>query len=320
MEAVDQYLKINPEEIRSKIIQFINYQLEEQKRDGVLVPFDGSIESVVLTLLCKDCIGVKPLKLLLIHEKLSEEIIEPKISTIKSFIGLKEDSIIKTDIEETKKAITRGIQKPLPTTMSMIKKSEFNYNLGYFLMKDLFQKEIDMKTYEPPQAPQTKPSRREKFLTEVIAHHKLDIRLKVLYAFLFAENENLMVIGEINKTEWLTGLFTKFGPSVAVDLLPFKDLYRSQVLQLASYLKVPQEIIDLEAELLSGTKTKYEYLFDIKGYDVDRVLVRLEKNQSPETITKETGISKEIVDKIHFFFKGSSFQRSAPLYPQFNSP
>ena len=52
-----------------------------------------------------------------------------------------------------------------------------------------------------------------------------------------------LVAGTSDKSERMIGYFTKFGDGAA-DLLPIADLYKTEVRALASFLKIPKEIVE----------------------------------------------------------------------------
>ena len=74
-----------------------------------------------------------------------------------------------------------------------------------------------------------------------IGNVKARIRMILLYAY---ANENmLLVAGTGNKSELMTGYFTKYGDG-GVDFLPIGDLCKSEVRELAELLGVSRKIID----------------------------------------------------------------------------
>ncbi|MFA5772221.1 MAG: NAD+ synthase [Thermoplasmata archaeon] len=103
---------------------------------------------------------------------------------------------------------------------------------------------------------------------EVLGNAKARARMLLLYTY--ANRENLLVAGTSNKSELLTGYFTKFGDGGA-DITPIGDLYKTQVRELAKHLKISKKII-------SKTPT-----------------AGLWKGQTDE---KELGITYELLDKI----------------------
>ena len=68
-------------------------------------------------------------------------------------------------------------------------------------------------------------------------------RLRMMYLYAYAQQNERMVIGTDNACEWYMGYFTKFGDGAA-DILPLVNLKKSQVFELGKYLKVPSNILD----------------------------------------------------------------------------
>ncbi|MGZ7168464.1 MAG: NAD+ synthase [Halobacteriota archaeon] len=75
-----------------------------------------------------------------------------------------------------------------------------------------------------------------------IAEANLKARIRMILTYLVANSEHRLVLGTGNKTELLTGYFTKYGDG-GVDILPIGDLYKTQVFQLARYSGLPESII-----------------------------------------------------------------------------
>ncbi|MDI6602152.1 MAG: NAD(+) synthase [Thermoanaerobacteraceae bacterium] len=68
-------------------------------------------------------------------------------------------------------------------------------------------------------------------------------RLRMITLYFFANSRNYIVAGTGNKSELIVGYFTKYGDG-GVDILPIGGLVKTQVRELATYLGVPQVIID----------------------------------------------------------------------------
>jgi len=67
-------------------------------------------------------------------------------------------------------------------------------------------------------------------------------RVRMILLFDRAKKENALVCGTENKSEHFLGYFTRFGDA-ASDFEPIQHLSKTQVYQLAKYLKIPQKII-----------------------------------------------------------------------------
>jgi len=96
---------------------------------------------------------------------------------------------------------------------------------------------------------------------------KARIRMVILYAI--ANSSNLMVAGTSNKSELLTGYFTKFGDG-ACDFEPIGHLWKTDVFTLASQLGVPQSIIDRapSADLYEGQTDEAELGMKYEELDI----------------------------------------------------
>jgi len=112
-------------------------------------------------------------------------------------------------------------------------------------------------------------------------------RMRMATLYYYANKHNGLVIGTTNKSEWLTGYFTKYGDG-GVDIEPIIGLYKTQVYQLARYLGVPQEIIDAKptAGLWEGQTDEeelgmtYEELDKILEYENNHPVVSKLVNNS----------------------------------------
>ncbi|MGI6553744.1 MAG: NAD(+) synthase [Clostridia bacterium] len=75
-----------------------------------------------------------------------------------------------------------------------------------------------------------------------MARLNLKPRLRMATLYYVAACHNCLVLGTGNKSEIMTGYFTKYGDG-GVDLEPIGHLLKSQVKELAYYLHVPEDII-----------------------------------------------------------------------------
>lgn len=120
-----------------------------------------------------------------------------------------------------------------------------------------------------------------------------------------------LVMGTSNKTEFLLGYSTIYGDS-GVALHPIADLYKYQVRQLATYLGLPQSIIDKPptADLWAGQTDEDELGFT---YDeADQVLMLLvDERFTVEEVAAE-GFDSEFVDRIWERVKANHYKRTMP--------
>lgn len=113
------------------------------------------------------------------------------------------------------------------------------------------------------------------------------LRMNVLYNF--ANSQNALVAGTGNKTELLLGYFTKYGDGGA-DVLPIGNLYKTQVIELAKFLKLPKSIVEKKptAGLWHGQTDEGE--IGMKYAEMDFILKALiDKKKEISLVKKEFG-------------------------------
>jgi len=76
-----------------------------------------------------------------------------------------------------------------------------------------------------------------------MAEANLKARLRMLTLYYFANSLNYVVVGSSNRSELFVGYFTKHGDG-GTDIMPLGKLVKGQVRELASFLGIPQVIID----------------------------------------------------------------------------
>jgi NH3-dependent NAD+ synthetase len=312
---LDDKLIIDAPLIKSKIIGFIRSTLEKREIDGLLVLYKHCLESITNIHLAIEAVGRKHVKVVVTKGRFVNK--QPRermgLEEINQYLDLPEENIVFINQEKILREISDvfsgryGLSEGIAISESI---PVLNYNLSYFLLRNMVRKEIEQKTFA---APLKKPkTQREKFIQRAIAHYKSQIRLRVLLAFLISETENRSFLGSANKTEWLLGLFTKFGTYHAADFLPLASLYQTQVIQLASHLDL-QDFLECK---IAPDSPNYDYFFKLSAQEVDRILIRLESGFSLKQIAEDTGISPVAIKTVDYHYQASEYARSVPLIPE----
>jgi NAD+ synthase len=109
-----------------------------------------------------------------------------------------------------------------------------------------------------------------------VANLKPRLRMTVMYYY--ANELGYLVIGSGNKSELLTGYFTKYGDGAA-DLLPLGGLLKTQIQDIARSLAIPEEIINKppSAGLWEGQTDEGE--LGITYEELDRAILVLQGKQ-----------------------------------------
>ncbi len=136
-------------------------------------------------------------------------------------------------------------------------------------------------------------------------------RIRMILLYDFSKKYQALVLGTENKTEHLLGYFTRFGDE-ASDIEPIIGLYKTQVMQLASYLEIPEKIIQKTptAGMWSGQTDEEEFGFTYE--EADQILTLFyDKKFDYESIIKY-GFKPEILDKVLKRVHNNSFKRHLP--------
>lgn len=140
-------------------------------------------------------------------------------------------------------------------------------------------------------------------------------RCRMIVLFHHAWLMGRVVMGTSNKSELLTGYFTKFGDGGS-DFCPIGDLYKTEVRQLAREIGVPEAIVEKvpSAGLWAGQTDEGE--MGMTYDDLDQVLFGLERSLGDEAIVAETGISLEKVRMVRAMHLRTVHKRKTPLVPK----
>jgi len=136
-------------------------------------------------------------------------------------------------------------------------------------------------------------------------------RVRMIHLFDQAKKRQALVVGTENKSEKLLGYFTRFGDE-ASDVEPIAHLYKTQVVELATYLLIPQSILlkPPSAGLWPEQSDEKEFGFTYK--DADKILSLLydEKKTVEEVVA--SGFDRMLVEKIQARVTQNSFKHQTP--------
>ena len=139
-----------------------------------------------------------------------------------------------------------------------------------------------------------------------IGNLKARSRMPILYYY--ANRDGRIVAGTGNRSELLTGYFTKYGDG-AVDILPIGNLYKTHVRDLSKEIGVSRRIIDKppSAELWEGQSDEGE--LGIKYEVLDKILYNLVDR---EMYIDEIDYDKDTVKYVQDLIKKSEHKRNIP--------
>jgi NAD+ synthase len=135
------------------------------------------------------------------------------------------------------------------------------------------------------------------------------VRMNILYYY--AALNDYIVAGTSDKSERLIGFFTKFGDGAA-DILPIAELYKTEVRELASYLRIPAAITEKKSSprLWTGHLAEEEIGFSYD--DLDPMLQLLvDKKKSEKIVAEKLGVPLSEVKKAKNMIDRSAHKRKA---------
>ncbi len=129
-------------------------------------------------------------------------------------------------------------------------------------------------------------------------------RIRMVTAYYYANINGGLVIGTTNRSEYLTGYFTKYGDG-GCDVEPIINLYKHEVRELARALNVPNSIIDKKPSAGLWENQLDEVELGMTYEELDRILQDL--------FDDDTGEISESHSKIMRMFQNSEHKRRMPL-------
>jgi len=297
-------LTINPAKTAQKIEDYLKGQVAELSRSGIAIGISGGLDSSTVCALCAKAIGKEKIKGVILKEKQGNPDAEKYARLFAQSIGVETET---WDISEALKAlgVYRSVIAHIPTRT-------LREGIAAYATR-LIAKSVG----EHPFSHSLK-GEDDKFLARNKAVITAKQRIRMVYLYKYADENNLLVVGCAHKSEDYTGLFVKFGIDDAADAMPLKDLYRTQILQLAEYLDVPQEILARtpNPDVIPGVEDKYKDILGIAYEQVDLILCGLENKLDDQDIAMQARTDIQRVAQIKALIEGSKHMREPCRYPR----
>ena len=148
-----------------------------------------------------------------------------------------------------------------------------------------------------------------------MAESNVRVRVRAVVNYFAANADDRIVLGTGNRSEALTGYYTKYGDQ-AVDCNPVGSLYKQQVRQLAAHVGVPRDLVmkTPSAEMWTGQTDEAELGLD---YDtLDAVLaLHVDGPLSTAATVRALDVTAEQVAHVDELYESSKHKRSMPPAP-----
>ena len=298
MSEISELIKIkNIENKINEITNFIkNEVFEIYQKKGVAVGLSGGIDSAITAALCTKSIGSEKILGLILPEKESDVNSKNLALQIAEKYNIETKSIDITNILES-----FGVYE---NKEKIVKEKFPNYN-----------EKCKYRVVVPPKLENNIGMPFLEILDNENTLHKLKIssfdflnltaatsikhRVRMTMLYNYAEKNNFAVVGTTNKTEYLQGYFVKYGDGGS-DIEPLVHLYKTQIYEIANFLKLPEKIINQDAspDVWSFKTSDEEFFYAVPYNIVDLILYARERNLSINDISKFSNLSSEKIEKL----------------------
>jgi NAD+ synthase len=262
-----------------RLAAFIRDQRTALRRNGIVVPLSGGLDSSTVLLLCERAVGRERVTALLLPESDRSPDALAFARMLSDRAGIR---TIDRDIAPALAAL--GVEPPDDERWNRLD-PEARRLLDPLLRKS-FADHLRGTSGAPGQAR----------FARINARH----RVRSTIACLVAEERNDLLVGCAHRSEEMLGLFVKFGVDDNADVMPLKNLYRTEILQLAAALGVPREIIGRtpNPEIIPGVSDKYRDILGLDSATLDLVLWGIERGLPDEEIASQLRLGAGTVEEM----------------------
>jgi NAD+ synthase len=292
-------ISIDIEKTVNSIIDFIRRYAIELKKDGALVGLSGGLDSCVTLKLCIEALGRDNVMAVILPERDSEP------SQMKDAKKFAESLHVKYFIKRISSILWwLGVYRLYPPSFLFSRNVQNRFvlkhrkELSNTIGKDLYLANLE--------------GGKNQELNKGLAFYRIKHRIRSSILFYYSELHNYLFVGTSNKSEWLTGFFVKYGDGIA-DIMPLLSLFKTQVNDIASYLKIDTHLIKKapSPDLIPGITDRDMLKMDYRKLDL--ILSGLERNRTEQNISEISGASLEEIDRVKSIITKSEYLRTWPI-------
>lgn len=149
-----------------------------------------------------------------------------------------------------------------------------------------------------------------------VARGNIMARVRMIFLYHLSRDHNSLVLGTSNKSERMLGYCTLWG-DMACAIAPLGSLYKTQILQIAGFLGVPQLIIKKQPSAGFWEGQTDEDELGVTYREADRLLYfMIDKKYNFNQLRRE-GFQSGFIYRVKSMLAQSEFKREMPAIPNF---
>ena len=283
------------ERIAGRLREYVHAKL---KRRGVVVALSGGIDSSVVGGLCVRALGPERVFGLLLPEKDSSPETLRLSQLIVDHLGIQAEH---HDITEMLKAAGcyRYRDEAIAT---VIPEYDASYKCKIVLpsLLDAENMRVFSVVVESPDGRQMRTRLPVKAYLQIVAATNFKQRVRKMLEYFHADRLNYAVTGTPNRQEYDQGFFVKLGDGAA-DVKPIAHLYKTQVYQMAEFLRLPREICERPptTDTYSMPQDQEEFYFSVPHHVLDACLYGKNHSISPEKMAQVLSLETEQIERVY---------------------
>ncbi len=252
-----------------KICNFVSNFVDSHGFRGIIIGISGGLDSAVTAALCVKAIGKQRVFGLVLPERDSSKETVKDAKLVCEWLG------IPYKVRSITSVLRRiGVYRLFPPAELFPRSLQEKYVLGKWkkLSADPFIDDLLTRG-------------NEEFL-KGLAFYRIKHRVRMCLLYFEAEQRGYAVASTENKTEYLTGLYVKWGDDCG-DISPIAHLYKTQVFKIAKELSVPERILTKipSPDLIPGIFD--ELAFEMSYGELDRILMAIESGDDLSIFPQE---------------------------------
>jgi len=135
---------------------------------------------------------------------------------------------------------------------------------------------------------------------QIVAASNFKQRVRAMLEYYHADRLHYAVVGTPNRLEYDQGFFVKGGDGLA-DVKPIAHLYKTQVYQLAEFLRLPSAVTSRPptTDTFSLPQSQEEFYYNMPTQTLDVVLHARNEGRPPTELAGEIGFTTEQVQRAY---------------------